>query len=84
LHEVLEGLERVLLHDHGGVVALLERARRDRDEPLAPRSTPATRILPSRLSEETGLPTRCVGISTRIRKQVAGREGLLDLLARGA
>ncbi len=46
---------------------------------MPPRSTPATRILPSRLSEETGFPTRCGGISTRIRnRSPAARVSLIS------
>ena len=36
-------------------------------KPLPPRETPATRICPSTLSDDTGLPTRCAGTGTRTR-----------------
>jgi hypothetical protein len=80
-HEVLEGLQRVLLHDHGGVIALLECARRDRDEPFASPVDPGDEDLALQIERGDRLADEVRRDLDAHPEQVAGREGLLDLLA---
>src|SRR5262245_4458989 len=80
LEDLLQHVERVPLHDHGGVVALLERARADRDESFPAAVDPGHQDLAFDVDGRDWLPDQVLRNLDPHAEQVA-RERFLDLLA---